>query len=106
MAMLGEIISEARRPGARFESWIAAREPSLAGTLADEARDDRNTPAGFARAAVAHFARFAPEEDWTHLTSRLRDGDDPGMTCLSTMVAWRLARAAAHRSHATQGDAP
>lgn len=106
MATLGEILSAARRSGGDFERWLAGRQPALAKELIEAARQEQETPASFARAAVADFSRFASEEDWVHLTSRLRDSDDPGMACLSTIVEWRLAAASAHRSHPQQGDDP
>ena len=67
-----------------------------------QAADGANeTPAAFVRAAIADFARFASEEDWATLTSRIRNSDDPGNACLLVMVQWRLdaADCGAHSWH-------
>ena len=106
MALLGDILGAARRSSDGFERWLAAREPGLAADLAAAAAAEGMGVATFLRVAVADFARFAPEEDWAQLSSRLRGSADPGMACLLSMVGWRLAQVRAHRSHATQGTPP
>ena len=72
MAMLGDILAAARLAAA---------------ALAEDA-----TPTAYLRIAVADFGRFASEEDWATLTSRLRDAEAPGTACLVAMLEWRLAR--------------
>ena len=104
MPMLGEILAAARQSSAGFDAWLAARDQALSEAVAAAAQEDGQTVTGFVRAAVADFARFASEEDWVQLTSRLRQTDDPGMVCLGTMVEWRLVLAAAHASHIQDGE--
>ena len=90
MATLGDLLSAARRSSAGFQAWLERSDPSLAGRVAEAAQRAGSSPAGFVRAAIADFSRFASEEDWATLTSSMRDSDDPGTVCLVAMVDWRL----------------
>jgi hypothetical protein len=91
MAMLGDILAAARRSAPQVEQWLAQSDPELAARLDAAARAEGETPAAWLRIAVADFGRFASEEDWATLTSRLRDAESPGSTCLVAMLEWRLA---------------
>jgi hypothetical protein len=91
MAMLGDILAAARRSAPEVEAWLARSDPDLAARLRAAAAREGETPAGYLRLAAADFDRFADEEDWASLTSRLRDDAAPGTTCLLAMLAWRLA---------------
>jgi hypothetical protein len=95
MVMLGDILAAARRSAPEFERWLAAADPALADRLGTAAAAVGETPAGYVRIAVAEFGRFASEEDWAALASRLRDSAAPGTACLVAMSEWRLARSAA-----------
>jgi hypothetical protein len=95
MPMLGDILATARRSAPEVERWLASADPALAGRLAAAAAAEDATPAAYLRIAVADFGRFAPEGDWASLTSRLRDSEAPGTTCLLAMLEWRLAQSAA-----------
>lgn len=99
MPMLGDILAEARRSSGALPALLAARAPELAAEVAEAGRQSGGTPTAFVRVAVADFARFAAEEDWLTLTSRLRDSADPGFDCLIAMVEWRL-EAVAKCAHA------
>lgn len=90
MATLGDILGEARRSATRFQAWIEAADPALAEEVKEAAARTGDGPAGFARAAVADFSRFADEEDWAQLTRIVRDEGDPGIACLAAMIRWRL----------------
>jgi len=92
--MMGDMLAAARRNAGAFEAWLAASDPGLAGQIGDAAARQGLSPAGFARAAVAEFARFAGEEDWATLVSGLRESGDPGTHCLLAMVHWRLTACA------------
>jgi hypothetical protein len=94
MLMLGDILAAARRSAPEVERWLGRTDPGLAGRLAAAAAAEGETPAAYVRIAVAEFGRFAPEEDWAALTSRLRDSPEPGTTCLLAMLEWRLAQSA------------
>lgn len=94
MLMLGDILASARRSAPEVERWLARADPGLAGRLAAAAAAEGEAPAAYLRIAVAEFGRFAPEEDWATLTSRLRDSAEPGTTCLVAMLEWRLAQSA------------
>lgn len=98
MPMLGDILAAARRSSGEFQAWLQASDPAFAAEIEAEAARSGEGPSSFVRAAIAEFSRFASEEDWATLTSRLRNSDDPGTICLITMVEWRLAaaRAEAH----------
>jgi hypothetical protein len=99
MPMLGDLLAAARGSAADVERWLAAADPGLAARLRAAAAEDHETPAAYLRITVAEFGRFAGEEDWATLASRLRDSADPGTTCLLAMLAWRLALTAP--AHAT-----
>jgi hypothetical protein len=90
MAMLGDLLAEARRSTGAFQAWLEASDPALAEAVAAAAARDGLSPAGFVRVAVADFSRFASEEDWATLTSSMRDSGEPGTVCLLAMVHWRL----------------
>ena len=91
--MLGDILAAARDRSEAFAVWLEAADPALSRSMADTARRDGTTPEGVARGAVAAFSRFASEEEWARLMSKLRDSDDPAMACLDRMVRWRIAAA-------------
>jgi hypothetical protein len=95
MAMLGDILAAARRSAPEVERWLAEADPDLAARLRAAAMREGETPAAWLRIAVADFGRFADEEDWATLTSRLRDAAAPGTACLVAMLEWRLARSPA-----------
>lgn len=90
MPMLGDMLAAARHRTSGFLSWLEASDPALAARVQQAAVGSGLTPTGYVRAAVAEFARFAPEEDWASLTSSMRDSEDPGTVCLLAMVHWRL----------------
>lgn len=91
MLMLGDMLGAARRSAAGFEKLVEAVDPALGRELRAAVRDSGDSLAGFARAAVADFSRFADEEDWAQLTRIVRDDEDPGTACMLAMVRWRLA---------------
>jgi hypothetical protein len=90
--MLGDILATARRSAPAAERWLAQADPGLAERLRTAAAAEGETSAAYLRIAVAEFGRFASEEDWASLTSRLRDSEAPGTSCLCAMLEWRLAR--------------
>jgi hypothetical protein len=96
MAMLGDILAEARRSSACFGRWLGARHPELMARVQDAASRLGESETGFVRASVSDFACSASEEDWATLLSALRDSPDPGFECLAAMVSWRLAAAEGH----------
>ena len=99
MPTLGEILAAARRSSAGFELWFRSEQPDMAAAVALAAENEAMSATSYVRGAVSDFARFAAEEDWAHLTSRLRDSPEPGMACLGIMVEWRLAQSEAHAAH-------
>ena len=99
--MLGDLMVAARTSSSCFPAWLERSDPALAADVTSAAKQQGMTPTGYVRAAIADFNRFAAEEDWTTLTSSLRNSDDPGTVCLLAMVHWRLtARACAEHSPA------
>lgn len=90
MLMLGDILTRARNSAGGFQSWLQKSDPDLAIQVADAGMKMGSSPAGYVRAAVSDFARFAGEEDWATLVSSIRDSGDPGTVCLLAMVHWRL----------------
>ncbi len=95
MPMLGDILAAAHDRAGAFGAWLEASDPVLMQSVAAAAAAAGQSPADFVRVAVADFARFASEEDWAMLTSRLRSGSDPGTVCLLAMLRWRVKAAAA-----------
>ncbi|WP_173934935.1 hypothetical protein [Chelativorans sp. Marseille-P2723] len=91
MAMLGDILAEARRSSDEFESWLGECMPDLLARIGKAAERSGESAAEYVRGALADFSQFASEEEWAGLTSRMRDSADPGTACLLTMVRWRLA---------------
>jgi hypothetical protein len=79
--LLGDMLAQARRAAVILD-------PALRAAVEREGE----APGVYARLAVADFERYASEEDWASLVSRLRQADDPGAACLDAMVRWRLAR--------------
>ena len=102
MAMLGDILAEARVSSARFARYLAQADPEAAAHLAAAADATGESAAGFVRRAVAEFACEASEEDWATLVSRLRGAEDPGQACLFAMIEWRLATPAAPSRETTR----
>jgi len=97
--MLGDMLAAARTSSDTFQAWLERSDPALAADVKSAAEEQRMTPAGYVRAAMADFDRSAAEEDWATLTSSLRNSDDPGTVCLLAMVHWRLtARGCAEHS--------
>lgn len=90
MATLGDLLASARGASPTFQAWLRASDPDLALQVEEAASRTAVSPAGYVRAAIADFSRFASEEDWTTLTSSMRDSGDPGSVCLLAMVHWRL----------------
>jgi hypothetical protein len=99
--MLGDILAAVRRSEGGIERWLGEAEPDLAARLDEAAAAEGETARSFVRIAVADFSRFAGEDDWATLVSRLRDDADPGTTCLALMLEWRLAAAPAPRAAAS-----
>lgn len=100
MPMLGDLLAAARNGTSGFQAWLLRSDPDLARQVSAAAGEAEITPTSYVRAAVADFARFAPEEDWATLTSSLRDSDDPGTVCLLAMVHWRLnVGGCSHHTH-------
>jgi hypothetical protein len=89
--MLGDMLAAARRSAPGVDRWLDRADPALAASLAATAAAEGVSAAGFVRMAVADFGRYATEEDWATLVSRLRDDAAPGETCLVAMLRWRLA---------------
>ena len=91
MVMLGDLLATARDNAGQLHRWLQACDPAFAEEIAAAAARDGQSATGYARAAVADFARHASEEDWATLVSHLRASDDPGTVCLLAMVQWRMA---------------
>lgn len=80
--MLGELLASAGRAS-------AALPPALRDELARQPGGAEQA----ARQAVAAFERGASPDDWARLMGLLHGADDPGATCLETMVRWRYGPA-------------
>ncbi len=90
MPMLGDILAAARSSTSDLAIWLETARPDLAARLQTAAAMEEVTPSTYLRIAVADYGRFASEEDWAGMISRLRETDDPGSTCLLAMLEWRL----------------
>lgn len=90
MALLGDLLAQARTTSGNFQAWLERSDQKLATELVRAAAHQGMTPTGYVRMAMSDFNRFASEEDWATLTSSLRNTADPGTTCLLAMVHWRL----------------
>jgi hypothetical protein len=100
VALLGDILASARRDAGNFHAWLSSADPELARSVDAAAAAEGLTPSSYVRAAIADFSRFAGEEDWATLSSTLKRTEDPGTTCLTAMVDWRLTvKACDHHSH-------
>ena len=90
MALLGDLLANARKDAGNFHAWLIGADPDLARSVSAAAAAEGLTPSSYVRAAIADFSRFASEEDWATLSSNLKRTDDPGTACLAAMVDWRL----------------
>ncbi len=95
---MGDILAAARRSSGEVERHLLDADPVLAARVASAAADGGGSVGTLVRIAVADFSRFATEDDWATLVSRLRDDREPGMTCLVAMLEWRLPAAAPDES--------
>lgn len=93
MAMLGDILAAARDSAADLSTWLETARPDLAARLRAAAATKGITPSTYLRMTVADYGRFASEEDWAGMISRIREAEDPGTTCLLSMLEWRLTAA-------------
>lgn len=104
MPMLGDLLAAARHSSSGFEAWLDNTEKDLASLVAREAGAQGLSVTAYVRGAMSDFHRFASEEDWAMLISKLRHTSDPGTICLLGMVHWRL-NARGCRDHASSGAA-
>lgn len=93
MPMLGDLLAAARYTTGAFAKCLEASDPALMARVKQASERAGETPTAFVRAAVHDYTCFASDEEWTMLTSRLRNSLDPGETCLLAMVHWHLAAA-------------
>lgn len=91
MAMLGDILTDARRSSGTFQSWLREAMPDLMAEIEAMGLQSGESTTDFVHGALTAFSQLASEEDWADLTSRMRDSADPGTVCLLAMVRWRLA---------------
>lgn len=91
MAMLGDILAEARRSSGTLQTLLRETIPDLMAEIEEAADKSGESTADYVRGAFTAFSQLASEEDWASLTSSMRDSADPGMACLLAMVRWRLA---------------
>lgn len=92
MMMLGDVLALARRSGSGLDGWLRPADPALADRAEAAAAQAGTDLGGYLSGAVAAFTDHASEEDWATLTSRLRNAEDPGRSCVLTMIRWRLDR--------------
>ncbi|HSM10811.1 MAG TPA: hypothetical protein VK827_04500 [Lysobacter sp.] len=95
--MLGDLLAGARNITGAFPGWLETSDPALMAQVAQASARAGETPTQYVRGAVHDYTCFASDEEWTMLTSRLRDSPDPGEACLLAMVHWRLAATDARR---------
>ncbi len=109
MPMLGDLLAAARDGAGDFQPWLKVTNPELAAAVEAAASAEALTPTSYVRTAISDFARFASEEDWATLTSKLKRTEDPGTACLIAMVDWRLTAKAcqqhSHKHHSQEGAA-
>ena len=102
MPMLGDLLATARYATGAFAKCLEASDPALMARVKQASERAGETPTAVVRNAVHDYTCYASDEEWTMLTSRLRNSADPGETCLLAMVHWRLGAADAH--HPTTHD--
>ncbi|KPH58091.1 hypothetical protein ACLIMP_19130 [Novosphingobium aerophilum] len=89
--MLGDLLGMARRSAASMERYLAETDPDTCTDVRRAAAASAISATEFVRMAVADFSRAASEEDWATIMSAMRDGPDPGRTCLHAILQWRIA---------------
>jgi hypothetical protein len=107
MALLGDILGEARRSSGTFHLWLREAMPELTAEIEVASRRAGESTSEYVRGALSAFSQLASEQEWANLTSRMQDSSDPGTVCLLVMVRWRLAmerRAINAASAADQGS--
>ena len=87
---LGELLALSRRSSRDLEDWFANQGEEFVEGIAEQAMIRGETLAQFVRIAVSDFLAEADEESWADLVSAIRDADDPGASCVSKMIAFRL----------------
>ena len=74
----------------RLSPWLAAVDPALSARLCEAALAAGVEPLAFVRAAAAEFAGHADDERWTQLISAARDGADPALAALASILKTKL----------------
>jgi peptidyl-prolyl cis-trans isomerase C len=91
-ATLGDFLGDSAA-GERLLPWLQAADPDLASRLVAAAEAASETPADFARTAMADFVAEANDERWTNLISTARDAEDPALACLASVLRSKLVPA-------------
>jgi peptidyl-prolyl cis-trans isomerase C len=74
----------------RLVPWLAVVDPALSARLDQAAGASGIEPLAFVRAAAAEFVGHADDERWTQLISAARDGVDPALAALSSILQSKL----------------
>lgn len=89
--MLGDVLAAARRGTGMLADWLANEDPALLARVT-AATGGAGNPVHYARDAIVGFVEEAGDTDWTQLLSAARNGADPGLAALGTMLRWQLTR--------------
>ena len=88
-ACLGDFLGDGAA-AERLTPWLAIVDPALSARLDEAARASGVEPLAFVRAAAAEFVGHADDERWTQLISAARDGVDPALAALSSILQSKL----------------
>jgi peptidyl-prolyl cis-trans isomerase C len=88
-ACLGDFLGDGAA-AERLAPWLAVVDPALSARLDEAARASGVEPLAFVRAAAADFVGHADDERWTQLISAARDGVDPALGALSSILRSKL----------------
>jgi peptidyl-prolyl cis-trans isomerase C len=91
-ACLGDFLGDGAA-AERLAQWLAVVDPVLFARLDEAARASGMEPLDFVRAAAADFVGHADDERWTQLISATRDGVDPALAALSSILQSKLTPA-------------
>jgi len=88
--VLGEIIRDLSREGRAAAFLALCPDLTLLARLDAAARFYEEPVGEYVEGAVRRFANQAGDEDWLALMNAIERASDPGISCLTVMLAWSL----------------
>lgn len=101
--LMGELINRFEDEGVAMETLMAIGDLTLATQVREAAAQEGITPGVFLTRATRILTNEASEDDWLSLMGAMGRAEDPGLVCLSRMLAFAFRpRGAVHACSHTQ----